>query len=87
MNRQLTLRLLGILVTGIPLAFMMNSYYQHKAAAIAADPQAWLTAQTARTNPGLLLHYIAAVCMVAGVCVVVELVARIADWLLPSAKP
>jgi uncharacterized oligopeptide transporter (OPT) family protein len=86
MNRQFTLRLFGIILAGVPLALLSNAYYERKAAAIAADPRAWLAHQTATVNSGFLTHYIAWVCVAAGICVFVELIARVADWILPSPR-
>ena len=84
MNRQLTLRLIGILVAALPFSLLVANSYQRKAAEIAADPQAFLAHQTAAAGTSFWVHYIAAVCVVAGTCAVVELTLRIIDRVLPS---
>jgi hypothetical protein len=84
MNRQLTLRLFGIMVAAFPFALLVANSYQRKAAEIAADSQAFLANQITAANRSFWFHYVAAVCIVAGVCAVVELTARVIDRVLPS---
>jgi hypothetical protein len=82
-NRQLTLRLFGILIAAIPLALWIHGTFARKAEEVAADPQAFLAHQTAMAKTGFLGLYIGAVFTAAGVCLLVEITARIADWILP----
>jgi hypothetical protein len=84
MNRQLTLRLFGIAVASLVFTVVSRNYYEHKVAELTADPQAFLAHLISLSQLGFGYRYFGSVCLVAGICAVVEFVARIADRIVPS---
>jgi hypothetical protein len=86
MNRQLTLRLFGIVVASLLFTVCSRNYYEHMVAELVTDPQAFLAHLTSLAQLGFGYRYFGAICLVGSICGVVELVARIADRIVPSRQ-